>query len=61
MEIENIKRKIIERSKGLGAARGAEERIESFIQEALVDIDLCDYQIELLLTALNLHPIKSGE
>ena len=61
MDIEDLKCKIIERSKGLSDGRGAEERIESFVREALIDLNLYDYQIEMLLTALNLHPIKHGE
>ena len=60
MEIENLKRKIIERSKGLSAGRSAEERIESFIKESLIDFDLSNDQIEMLLTALCLHPIKNS-
>ena len=60
MEIEDLKRKIIERSKGLSAERNAEERIESFIRESLIDFDLSNNQIEMLLTALYLHPIKNG-
>ena len=61
MGVEDLKRKIIERSKGLSEGRGAEERIESFVREALVGFDLDNYQIEMLLTALNLHPIRHGE
>lgn len=58
MDIEDLKHKIIERSKGLSDGRGAEERIESFIREALISSDLGNDQIEALLNALNLHPIK---
>ena len=58
MDIEDLKHKIIERSKGLSDGRGAEERIESFIREALINSDLGNDQIEALLNALNLHPIK---
>ena len=60
MGIEDLKRKIIERSKGLSDGRSAEERIESFIREAMIDFDLSNYQVEMLLTALCLHPVKSG-
>ena len=59
MEIEDLKRKIIERSKGLSDGRSAEERVESFIREALINSDLGNDQIEALLNALNLHPIKT--
>ena len=60
MDIEDLKHKIIERSKGLSAGRSAEERIESFIKESLIDFDLSNDQIEMLLTALCLHPIKNS-